>query len=74
MTALRRRFPRHLSPHDPPLLAALLESYRDWGGTASPPTVAIVDFRGVPTWTEFELLRDAFVETGVPTVVCDPWS
>jgi uncharacterized circularly permuted ATP-grasp superfamily protein len=55
-----------------PLLAALLDSYRDWGGTASPPTVAIVDFRGVPTWTEFELLRDAFIEAGVPTVVCDP--
>jgi hypothetical protein len=56
----------------PPLLAALLESYREWGGRASPPTIAIVDFRGVPTWTEFELLRDAFVEAGVPTVVCDP--
>ena len=56
----------------PPLLAALLESYREWGGTASPPTIAIVDLRDVPTWTEFELLRDAFVEAGVPTVVCDP--
>ena len=56
----------------PPLLAALLESYRDWGGTASPPTIAIVDWRDVPTWSEFELLRDAFVEAGVPTVVCDP--
>jgi uncharacterized circularly permuted ATP-grasp superfamily protein len=55
-----------------PLLDALLESYRDWGGTASPPTMAIVDFRGVPTWTEFELLRDAFVAAGVPTVICDP--
>jgi uncharacterized circularly permuted ATP-grasp superfamily protein len=56
----------------PPLLAALLESYREWGGTASPPTIAIVDFRGVPTWAEFELLRDAFVARGVPTLVCDP--
>jgi hypothetical protein len=26
----------------------------------------------VPTWTEFELLRDAFTAAGVPTVVCDP--
>ena len=26
----------------------------------------------VPTWTEFELLRDAFAAAGVPTVVCDP--
>ncbi len=54
------------------VLAALLESYREWGGRAQPPTIAIVDWRNVPTWTEFELLRDAFVAAGVPTVVCAP--
>ena len=55
-----------------PLLDALLASYRDWGGTASPPTIAIVDFRGVPTWAEFEMLQTRFIDLGVPTVVCDP--
>jgi hypothetical protein len=55
-----------------PLLDALLASYREWGGTASFPTVAIVDFRGVPTWAEFEMLQARFIELGVPTVVCDP--
>lgn len=55
-----------------PLLEALLASYRDWGGTASPPTIAIVDFRGVPTWAEFEMLQDRFLQLGVPTIVCDP--
>jgi hypothetical protein len=54
------------------LLAALLDSYREWGGRAQPPTIAIVDWREVPTWTEFEILRDAFVAAGIPTVVCDP--
>jgi hypothetical protein len=54
------------------LLDALLASYRDWGGTASPPHVAIVDWREVPTWSEFELLRDAFNAAGVPTVIADP--
>ena len=56
----------------PPLLEALLDSYREWGGRASPPTIAIVDWREVPTWTEFELLRDAFADAGVPTVISDP--
>jgi hypothetical protein len=56
----------------PALLAALLESYREWGGTASPPTMAIVDWREVPTWAEFELLSEAFTASGVPTVVSDP--
>lgn len=54
------------------VLAALLASYREWGGRASPPAIAIVDFREVPTWTEFEILRQAFEDAGVPTVVCDP--
>lgn len=54
------------------LLDALLASYREWGGRTSPPVMAIVDWREVPTWTEFEILRDAFVEAGVPTIVCDP--
>ena len=47
-------------------------SYREWGGTASPPRMAIVDWREVPTCSEFEILRDAFTALGVPTVVCDP--
>lgn len=55
-----------------PLLGALLESYREWGGRAQPPTIAIVDFREVPTWTEFEILRDAFIAAGIPTIVSDP--
>jgi hypothetical protein len=54
------------------LLDALIDSYREWGGPASPPRVAIVDWREVPTFTEFELLRDAFTALGVPTIIADP--
>jgi hypothetical protein len=54
------------------LLEALIASYREWGGRADPPTMAIVDWREVPTWTEFEILQEAFVAAGVPTIVCDP--
>ena len=56
----------------PQLLEALLASYRDWGGTATPPRIAIVDWRDVPTFSEFELLRDAFTTAGVPTSIADP--
>ena len=56
----------------PALLDALVASYREWGGRAAPPTIAIVDWRNVPTWTEFEILAEAFTALGVPTVVCDP--
>jgi uncharacterized circularly permuted ATP-grasp superfamily protein len=54
------------------LLEALLASYREWGGRESPPRIAIVDWREVPTWSEFELLRDAFVAAGMPTLIADP--
>jgi uncharacterized circularly permuted ATP-grasp superfamily protein len=54
------------------LLEALVDSYREWGGTARPPQIAIVDWKEVPTYSEFELLRDAFAARGVPTIVCDP--
>jgi len=72
MQAFVERFDaRHYAPI-PALLDALVASYRDWGGTATPPRMAIVDWREVPTWSEFELLRDAFVALGVPTVIADP--
>lgn len=72
MTALRAdrrvRFNRTIEP----MLEGLLASYKDWGGRADPPSIAIVDWRNVPTWSEFEILRDAFTALGVPTLVCDP--
>ena len=54
------------------LLDSLLASYREWGGTASPPVIAIVDWREVPTWSEFEILQARFEREGVPTVISDP--
>jgi uncharacterized circularly permuted ATP-grasp superfamily protein len=54
------------------MLDALMMTFREWGGNASPPLIAIVDWSDVPTYTEFELLREAFMANGVPTIVCDP--
>jgi uncharacterized circularly permuted ATP-grasp superfamily protein len=54
------------------MLDALLESYREWGGTARPPTLLITDWRDVPTWNEFEILKARFEALGVPTIVADP--
>lgn len=54
------------------VLAALLASYREWGGTPAPPSIAIVDWREVPTWSEFEILRENFERLGTPTILCDP--
>jgi uncharacterized circularly permuted ATP-grasp superfamily protein len=72
MDRFRERFEVRAYPLMESLLDALLASYREWGGTASPPAIAIVDWREVPTWSEFEIIRDRFEELGVPTIVCDP--
>ena len=72
MTAFKTRFDVRYYTPIASLLAALLESYRDWGGTQRPPRIAIVDWRDVPTYSEFELLRDAFAAAGVPTLIADP--
>jgi len=72
MARFREQFDVRFARPVEALLDALLESYREWGGTASPPRVAIVDWREVPTYSEFEIMRDAFTALGVPTVICDP--
>jgi uncharacterized circularly permuted ATP-grasp superfamily protein len=72
MRRFRERFDVRAYRSIDALLEALVASYHEWGGTAAPPRVAIVDWREVPTLSEFELLRDAFVALGVPTVVADP--
>jgi hypothetical protein len=53
-------------------LDALVMSYLDWGGTSKRPQIAIVDWEGVPTWSEFEILQARFEAMGVPTVIADP--
>jgi hypothetical protein len=72
MARFREHFVAEPYPLMDSMLEALLQSYRDWGGTAAPPRIVITDFRGVPTWSEFEILAERFTRRGVPTVVADP--
>src|SRR5262249_34852107 len=70
------KFSKHYSVHTYPLSAKLLEalilSYIDWGATSKRPQIAIVDWREVPTWSEFEILQRRFEKLGVPVVLADP--
>ena len=72
MTRFRERYHARMYRPVDLLLDALIASYREWGGTASPPLMAIVDWREVPTFSEFEILRDAFKARGIPTIIADP--
>jgi uncharacterized circularly permuted ATP-grasp superfamily protein len=54
------------------LLDSLLTSYREWGGEEDRPRIAIIDWMGVPTSSEFRILQDYFVTEGYPAVIADP--
>jgi hypothetical protein len=72
MKRFEREYDVRAFPLSTSMLDALLASYQEWGGRASPPTIAIVDWREVPTWSEFQILQARFERRGVPTIVCDP--
>jgi hypothetical protein len=72
MSQFSKRYEVHGYPLSAKLLDALVMSYLDWGGTTKRPQIAIVDWKGVPTWSEFEILKVRFEKMGVPTVVADP--
>ena len=54
------------------LLRALVDVYRDWGGTKERPQIAIIDWKGVSTESEFYVLKDYFESEGYPTIIADP--
>jgi len=72
MTQFSKRYAVHSYPLSAKLLDALVMSYVDWGGKSKRPQIAIVDWKGVPTWSEFEILKARFEKMGVPTLVADP--
>ena len=72
MGQFAKRYDIHTYPLSAKLLDALILSYIDWGGSSKKPQIAIVDWEEVPTWSEFEILRDRFERLGIPTLIADP--
>ncbi len=54
------------------VLETLLNCYREAGGKALKPMIAVVDYEDVPTRTEHHMFREFFEANGCPSVVCDP--
>lgn len=54
------------------LLRALLSAYHEWGGTKERPHIAIVDWEGVSTASEFDVLKAYFETEGYATIIADP--
>lgn len=67
----RKRFPGRFPTTRRRQLDVMLRAFQEWGRDRT-PVIAIVDWTGLPTATEFELFRDYFEAHGVRTVICDP--
>jgi uncharacterized circularly permuted ATP-grasp superfamily protein len=72
MEDFKKRFEVHSYPLSAKLLDALISTYVDWGGKSKRPQMAIVDWKEVPTWSEFEILKDRFEKMGIPVELADP--
>ena len=72
MQDFEKRFEIHSYPLIAKLLDALVQTYVDWGGTTHKPQMAIVDWKDVPTWSEFEILKERFEKMGIPVLLASP--
>jgi hypothetical protein len=55
------------------LLAALVSDYRDFGGKKEKPNIAVVDWKGVSTYSEFVVLQEYFQSEGHESIIADPY-
>jgi hypothetical protein len=69
----QRRFRVWPIPAKPGVLHALADSFKQWqGNTSDPPRIAILDWRDVPTFSEFVLFYDYFTAMGIEARIVDP--
>lgn len=74
LPAMRRfaeRYDARPLPARQRLLDTLLDAWRSFGGQQA-PTVAILDWHGLPTRSEFLLFQRFFHEQGITAAICSP--
>ncbi|MDQ6660970.1 MAG: hypothetical protein M3Z24_08400 [Chloroflexota bacterium] len=54
------------------VLHALMTAYEQWVGHREAPRIAILDWREVPSYSEFVLFTDYFKSQGLQCVIADP--
>ncbi|MGH7460111.1 MAG: hypothetical protein ACREMA_03665, partial [Longimicrobiales bacterium] len=72
MRAFLRQYELRTTPTRHMLMHTLLGAYRDWSGSRQVPRIAILDWRNVPTYSEFVLVADYLRRQGLDCVIADP--
>ena len=72
MREFLRKFSVRPLPARHGVMHALLDAYQQFAGRREAPRVAILDWKEVPTYSEFVLFRDYFHSQGIECVIADP--
>ena len=72
MRGFLRRYDVRPLPARHGVFHALLDAYAQWSGRRDAPRIAILDWREVPTYSEFLLFEEYFNAQGVPCIIADP--
>jgi uncharacterized circularly permuted ATP-grasp superfamily protein len=65
------RFALRPLPAAPNVLQALLSAYEQWSGSRQKPVIGILDWKEVPTQSEFVLYQKYFASMGLTCVIAD---
>ncbi|HJR43507.1 MAG TPA: hypothetical protein VJ812_15540 [Gemmatimonadaceae bacterium] len=72
MGAYLQRYALHPLPARQAVLHPLLDAFAQWRGTRERPSIGILDWREVPTYSEFVLFQKYFHACGIDCVIADP--
>jgi hypothetical protein len=72
MQQFAKRYKLSTLPARHKMVETLLGAWREGGSPGGEPVVAIIDWYGLPTATEFVMFQSYFAEHGLACVICSP--
>lgn len=72
MREFLRRYEVRPQPSRQNVMHALLDAWRQYSGRRASPVIAILDWRDVPTYSEFVITADYLKSQGLQCVIADP--
>ena len=72
MRPFLRRFEVRPQPARQNVMHALVDAYRSWSGRSDRPRIVILDWREVPTYSEFVITADYLRAQGFDCAIADP--
>jgi hypothetical protein len=72
MRLFLRRYEVRPQPARHHVMHALLDAYRSWSGRRQAPSIVILDWREVPTYSEFVITAEYLRSQGLACIIADP--